>query len=146
MAKNIVNPFLKRYPPNNRFSATGFASQIEQICNYEVFGDSITDKESYRLNLVSMRGEMSKMAGSNSKGVYMFEDGKYDKSKDYSVALRPDISLVQLDEVIEKLSSELEIATKEQKKQIQQELDKAQMKKTELVAQQTSSVASNSAE
>lgn len=146
MAKNISNPFLKRYPPNNRFYSTGFSRQIEQICNYEVFGDSITDKESYRLNLVSMRGEMSKMAGSSSKGVYMFDDGKYDKSKDFSVALRPDISLVQLDEVIEKLSIELENATKEQKKQIQQELDKAQVKKTELIAQQNSSPASNSVE
>lgn len=129
--KKEVNHFLKRYPPNIRYLATGFANQIEQVCNYEVFGDSITDKESYRLNLTSLRGEMSKMTGSNSKGVYMFEDGQYDKDKDFSIALRPDISIVQLDDYIKELNNQLETATKEQAKLIRQELAKAEKQKEE---------------
>ena len=105
------NPFLFRYPPNNFIKSFQSVYCSKVPSNYETFGESITDKEAYRLQLTSNRAQVSSMTGSTAHGQYMFDDGKYDFSKDFSFALRPDISIVQLDEHIEKLKKQYDLAS-----------------------------------
>ena len=99
-----VNPFLLRYPPNNRFIKGAFNEQVEIKIRTDEFGESVVDKESYRLNLTSQRGSIG--IGSNTVGKFMFEDGKYNALKDFSYAMRKDLSIVELDRYIKNLEIE----------------------------------------
>lgn len=106
MAKttNSVNPFLFRYPPNTRFINGAFKEQVEIKIRPDDFGESVVDKESYRLNLTTKRGSID--IGSSTVGKYMFEDGKYNALKDFSYAMRKDLSIVELDRYIKNLETE----------------------------------------
>ena len=81
--KVISNPFLNRYSPNCRFVFGAFKAQTPVVIRKDDFGESITDKEAYRLTLASSRGSIS-AGGSATTGVYMYDDGAYDESKDFS--------------------------------------------------------------
>lgn len=118
-----VNPFLFRYPPNTRFTNGAFKEQCPVQIVKDDFGDSITDKESYRLSLASKRGAIG--SGSMQSGVYMFPDGKYNPDKDYSTLFRSDLSIVQIDEMITKLQSELKDSDGILKEKIESEIKAA---------------------
>lgn len=125
------NNLIKRYPPNYRFNFGAFKEQKEVPIIIDNFGESVTDKESYRLSLASKRGTISSMIGSYQQGAYMFEDGKYDSLKDFSYALRKDLSIVELDEYIENMQARLETADESLKADIQSQIKKAQAAKAE---------------
>lgn len=119
--KAVSNPFLNRYSPNCRFVFGAFKTQTPVIIRKDDFGESITDKEAYRLSLASARGSIA-ASGSLMKGVYMYDDGKYDEAKDFSYIMRKDLSIVQIDEYIKQKESELKDADSKLKKQIENEL------------------------
>lgn len=132
--KKEINPFLYRYPPCSMSeSLMETKKTLQQDLTFEEFGESITDKESYRLNLASMRGGMASLNGSGNVGQYMFEDGKYDIHKDFSYILRKDLSIVEIDEYTERLKKQLESADESLKAQIESELSSLKDKKEEIV-------------
>lgn len=133
--KKEVNSFLFRYPPcSMSLSLHDTKKTLEVEIVPEEFGESITDKESYRLNLASMRGDMASLNGSGNVGQYMFEDGKYDVHKDFSYILRKDLSIVEIDEYTERLKQQLEAADESLKAQIESEIKALSDKKEEVVA------------
>lgn len=132
MAKvNIGNPLIKRYPPNYRFVQGAFINQEELKLTKDDFGESITDKESYRLNLAGKRGSIASI-GSSDKGWYMFPDGKYDHNKDFSYFYRKDLSLVEIDNYIKDMTKAQENADKELRESIQEQIDLANAKIEEI--------------
>ena len=124
------NPLTKRYPPNCRFTIGAFKDQIEVPIRIDEFGESIVDKESYRLSLTSKRGAIGH--GSSFTGAYMFQDGKYDSQKDFSFAIRKDLSIVELDSYIEKLEKEQKYADANLSAQIENEIALANEKRKSL--------------
>ena len=124
-----INFLTLRYPPNNRFINGAFKEQKEVSIRKDNFGESVVDKESYRLSLTSKRGAIGR--GSAYIGQYMFDDGKYDINKDFSYALRKDLSIVELDQYIESKKQELENADKLLKEQIESEIAAAESLKAE---------------
>lgn len=118
-----INPFLFRYPPNNRFINGAWKNQVEEPIIKDDFGESITDKESYRLSLASKRGAIGN--GSSQSGWYMFPDGNYDPNKDFSYIMRQDLSVVDIDRYIEQLQIKLESSDESLKAEIQEQLDAA---------------------
>ena len=104
------NPFLHRYAPNQRFISGAYTKQLLVHLNPTDFGESVTDKESYKLTLAGKRGAISSLMPGQQSGQYMFEDGKYDRSKDFSYILRKDLTIVDIDRYTERLKEELKTA------------------------------------
>lgn len=121
--KDTSNPFLRRYPPNNRFINGAFKEQIEVHIRKDEFGESVTDKESYRLNLTSKRGSIG--TGSTTVGKYMFEDGKYNPNADFSYAMRKDLSIVELDRYIKNLENSYKEFDKNLSAKVEAEIEAA---------------------
>lgn len=118
-----TNPFLRRYCPNSRFNnGEGFNKSIDTIVKFEDFGESITDKESYRLSLLG-HSTSGAIGTSPSGGTYAFPDGKYDYNKDISYVLRPDLTSVQIDEYIKAEKAYNENNDLKLKSQIKKESD-----------------------
>lgn len=126
------NPLLYRYPPNNRFIKGDFKNQVEVKVRKQIFGDSITDKESYRLSLAGKRGSIG--TGSTSTGWYMFTDGKYSHDKDFSYFYRKDLSIVDIDNYIENMKEAQKNADKDLAAEIDVQINLAKEKKEELKA------------
>lgn len=132
MAKTITsvgNPLTKRYPPNNRYINGAFKDQVEIPIRKDEFGESVVDKESYRLSLTTRRGAIGN--GSNYVGQYMFTDGKYDPNLDFSYVMRKDLSIVEIDRYIENLTKQREAADENLKQTIDQQLANAEKLKAE---------------
>lgn len=125
MKSSVSNPFLCRYAPNQRFITGAFINQEETKISPENFGPSITDKESYRLQLVNGVGASSIGAASNP-ACYMFPDGKYEISKDISYILRPDLSPVQIDMYLQSMKDSLEKSDENLKSKIEKDIKYAE--------------------
>lgn len=125
------NPFLFRYSPNCRFLFGAFKTQSMVPVRKDDFGESITDKEAYRLALASSRGSIAS-GGTSRTGVYMFENGVYDESKDFSYIMRKDLTIVELDSYIKQKTEELKNADGDLAKQIEKELSELQYAKENL--------------
>lgn len=136
MAKE--NNLIKRYPPNSRFNYGAFKDQVQVPIIIDDFGESVTDKESYRLSLASKRGSIATI-GSNSyqQGEYMFPDGKYELSKDFSFVMRKDLSIVEIDDYIDKMKSIQKEADESLMEKINVELAKATAAKEKLQKKET---------
>lgn len=143
MAEN-KNPFLFRYPPSNAITLTGFNKQTEVKPVIDVFGDSVTDKESYRLSLAGKRGSIG--TGSTTTGWYMFPDGKYDHNADFSYFYRKDLSIVDIDNYINNMTEAQQNADKKLAAEIQKQIDLANSKKEELSGSQPDKTESSSSE
>lgn len=120
--KSLKNPFLRRYSPNHRFINGAFKSQTLVKEEPVVYGDSITDKESYRLSLASARGSRVNL-GTVQQGQYMYQDGRYNAQNDYSFLFKPGLSIVELDYYIKGLEERLKKSDEDLKADIQQQID-----------------------
>ena len=89
--KESVNPLLRRYAPNQRFITGAYKNQKD-------------------VTLAGKRGAISSLMPSQQAGLYMFEDGEYDRGKDFSYILRKDLSIVDIDRYTERLKKELATA------------------------------------
>lgn len=120
--KELINPLVRRYIPNSRFVEGAFKDTF--VCNpsYEDFGESITDKESYKLSLAGHSLGGASSVGLQS-GSYAFPDGKYVSSKDISSILRPDLSPVEVDEIIQRSKESLESYDERTKVELQKQLE-----------------------
>lgn len=136
------NPLLFRYKPNNRFLNGAWKNQVEQPIIKDNFGDSVTDKESYRLSLASKRGAIA--SGLGQSGFYMFEDGKYDPNKDYSYILRKDLSIVDIDRYIETLQNKLQTSDESLKNEILTQIEAAQQYKLDKDSKEDSNIDNSS--
>lgn len=153
MAKEqIINPLLYRYPINSRFMSMGvYQKQVISPDNKIDVGESCTDKETYRLTMASKRGALGSVNNfgdfSNTKA-YMFPDGIYDSQKDFSMLLRKDLSIVELDEIIANLTEKQKTADADLQAEIAEQLKLATDKKSELskVQDNQSSISEGSAE
>lgn len=131
MAKDtrIDNPFLRRYSPMQRYSnGDGFAVQSAVNLIKVDYGESITDKESYRLNLASSRGSA---LGSPTVGQYMYKDGKYDVNYDFSFIMRKDLTVQEIDNYINFEKSRRAQADEELKKEIDTRLAELEKKRAD---------------
>lgn len=135
MAKE-TNTLILRYPVNSRFMENGIYKNQQPITPSLIeVGESVTDKETYRLTMASKRGALGSINSfgdfSNSKA-YMFPDGQYDSQKDFSLLLRKDLSIVELDEIIQNLTEKQKSADADLKTEIEEQLALANQKKEEL--------------
>lgn len=144
--KNEINTnYLRRYPANYEFDyGEGFHAQTVPPQKKMRVHPSITDKESYRLQLVSMRGAMSALTPERQKGMYMFEDGKYDIHKDISHILRKDLSIVEIDEYIRATKESLETSDKALESEIKANIEALETKKKETIEAQKATKDSSS--
>lgn len=122
---------IKRWKPDFRY-------QSEKLIDVELKGfksteKSLTDKEKYRVNLASLRGQLASGLGSPTVGSYSLKAGEdYDPDNDFSFLNRPDLSLVELHEFIERKKAELEEFDSNLSSKIKEELDVAQSKLSDL--------------
>lgn len=94
---------------------------------------SVTDKEAYRLTLASLRGQLAQGSGSPDVGSYSLKAGEeYNPSKDFSFLNRKDLTIVELDDYIKTMKTQLEEADAELEIKIKQELASAEKKKQTL--------------
>lgn len=126
------NPLLFRYSPNNRYINGAFKNQKCVELKPVDFGESITDKESYRLQLSGKRGAISSLQPTQNKGWYMFEDGKYDIHKDFSYIMRKDLSIVDIDNYTKRLKEELSNADESLAKDIESQIKALEEKKVKI--------------
>lgn len=129
------NNLLFRYQPNSRFNGA-ISKQVQFKRNPVHFGKSITDKESYRLNLVSKQGSIKSSLGSSNTGWYMFQDGKYSFDHDFSHIMRKDLSIVEIDEYINRMKQERQEADKQLKNFIDSQIALAEQAKEEVEKKQ----------
>lgn len=134
---NVSNPLIRRYMPNSRFTDGAFKDTHEVKLIVDDFGESITDKESYRLSLVNGAGASG--SGALNPACYAFPDGKYDIHKDISYVLRPDLSPVQIDMYIKAMQSSLESSDASLKDKIEKDIQYA-----EAIAKRAAAEKSNS--
>lgn len=126
--KNLV---LYRWQPDYRY-------REDKLINYKISlpvdtSVSVTDKESYKITLASMRGMLAQGAGSPTFGSYSIPAGKeYDPNFDFSFVNRPDLTIVELDNFIAYMKSKLENSDDVLAEQINNELELAQTRKSEL--------------
>lgn len=126
--KSKDNPFLRRYTPFDRYSkGDGFAKQpCQKTVFFHTEGDSLTDKESYKLSLAAQRSFAASPVGSTRVGQYMYQDGKYDSSQDMSYIMRPDLTPQEIDRYIKLTENQLTIdrdaLTEEAQKELEQKL------------------------
>lgn len=123
-----TNKLLFRYPPNHRFNGP-ISKQVQFERNIERFGESITDKETFRLNLVSKPGSIAAGLGSSNVGWYMFQDGQYSLDQDFSHVMRKDLSIVEIDEYIKRMTEERKLADENLKQYIDQQIELAEQAK-----------------
>lgn len=139
MAKNnlIDNPTITRWNPDFRYRKDKFVDV--ELKNFKSNDDSITDKEAYRVTLSSLRGELASMSGGSAmQGSYSIPAGEdFDFSKDFSFLNRPDLTIVELDEYIERFKARLEASDKALTADIENQLQLLANKKNELSKQIT---------
>ena len=85
---------------------------------------TVTDQESYRITLASMRGMISRL-GSNNVGSYSLKDGKYNPDFDFSYLNRKDLTIVDIQNFINNYKASIESYDEDLKQRIKIELDKA---------------------
>lgn len=135
MAKSVLisKPTIKRWQPDFRYRDD---KRVDvELNNCKIHDDSVTDKESYRVTLASLRGTLSAQGmGSPTVGSYSIPAGEnYNPRTDFSFLNRPDITIVQLDEYINDFKTRLENADSALAQRIKEELAVVEAKKSELV-------------
>lgn len=111
--------------------------------NFKSTTPTDTDLEAYRITLASMRSPgLGNGTASNTVGTYTFKDGKYDPSIDFSYLNRKDLTIVDIDNYIQNFKKNLENYDNELKIKIEEEIKKAEEKKSDL--QKTSVKSDNS--
>lgn len=145
MVKEKINPFLFRYPPNTRFVVGAYSKQSAVTLHPISFGDSVTDKESYRLSLAGKRGSISSI-GQSQQGWYMFPDGQYSFDKDFSHVMRKDLSIVEIDNYIKTMIEAQKNADQALQAEIETQLIKAYEAKSKLEAKSEDSGGDKSSE
>lgn len=127
---NSIN-FGTRWRPDYRYRSDKFESI--SLSGFKSTEDSLTDKESYRLTLASLRGQLASGSGSPTVGQYSIPSGKqYNPDFDFSYLNRPDITLVELHEFIEERTALLEKYDGDLRLQIQEQVANAQKKAEEM--------------
>lgn len=132
MDKKEISPnYTKRFKPDYAYQLDKFVNV--PLSNFKSMEESITDKESYRVNLATLRGQLATGSGSSTVGSYSIPAGKeYDKRFDFSYLNRPDVTIVELDNFIENMKSNLENYDNDLKIQIQDEIKQAELKAEEM--------------
>ena len=119
--------YTRRFKPDYAYHENKFVNV--SISNFKSTDESITDKEAYRVNLATLRGQLATGCGSPTVGSYSIPAGKkYDKRFDFSYLNRPDVTIVELDNFIENMKNSLENYDSEIKLQIQDEIKQAEAK------------------
>lgn len=119
--------YTKRFKPDYAYQENKFVDV--PLNNFKSTEESITDKEAYRVNLSTLRGQLASGSGSPTVGSYSIPAGKeYDKRFDFSYLNRPDLTIVELDNYIESMKSNLEHYDSDLKLQIQDEIKQAELK------------------
>lgn len=145
--KNEVNTnLLRRFPANYEFDyGNGFHAQVVPPMKKLRVHPSITDKESYRLQLASIRGAMSALTPERQKGTYSFSDGVYDPHKDISHILRKDLSIVEIDEYIRATRESLEATDSTLQNEVKENLVQLEKKREEVLKAEKSTKENSSA-
>lgn len=125
--KEMSTNYTKRFKPDYAYQENKFENV--SLKNFKSTYESITDKEAYRVNLATLRGQLANGSGSPTVGSYSIPAGKeYDKRFDFSYINRPDVTIVELDNFIENMKSNLEHYDSDLKLQIQDEIKQAELK------------------
>lgn len=123
------NPFLRRYSPLDRYTqGSGFASQREYVLNPVDYGESVTDKDSYRLSLAASRAGAGITQAVNP-AQYMYQDGKYNSALDLSFIMRKDLTRQEADAYINAMKLQRQTADETLKAEIDEALKKLESAK-----------------
>ena len=124
--KEIIS-YTRRFKPDYSYQQNKFVNV--SLNNFKSTEESITDKEAYRVNLATLRGQLASGSGSPTVGSYSIPAGKeYDKRFDFSYLNRPDVTIVELDNFIENMKYNLENYDNDLKLQIKEEIKQAELK------------------
>lgn len=128
--------FATRWRPDFRYRDDKF---IEVgLKNFDSTEPSVTDKEAYRLTLASLRGEMAQGTGSRDVGSYSLQPGQeYDPATDFSFLNRKDLTIVELDDYMKVMKTQLEKADEALSVKIKKELAQAELKSQQLKKEQS---------
>lgn len=119
--------YTRRFKPDYAYQENKFVNV--PLSNFKSTEESITDKEAYRVNLATLRGQLATGCGSPTVGSYSIPAGKkYDKRFDFSYLNRPDVTIVELDNFIENMKSNLNKYDSDLKLHIQDEIKQAELK------------------
>lgn len=142
--KSSDNPFLRRWKPDFRYCSDkfDFIRPSDDVGGFVSTDPTVTDTEAYRLTLASARADMASAKGSPSVGSYSIPAGQeYDPKKDFSYLYRPDLSLVELDEYIERFRKCLEDSDASLSERIKAELAAAEERRKEMAGENNADVA-----
>lgn len=137
MAKKNIDekPTIMRWQPDFRYREDKL-KKVE-LGGFKSTESSLTDKESYRITLASLRGELASGMGSPLNGSYSLKAGeKYNPDFDFSFLNRPDLSLVELHEFIEDKRMKLESYDVKLRTEIEKQLQVAEQKAMEMEKQE----------
>lgn len=125
------NKTIKRWHPNFRYiKEKTIDAPLE---NFKSTDPSVTDKESYRVTLASLRGQLAQGSGKIDVGSYSIPVGQeYDPAKDFSFLNRPDLTIVELDEKIALMIKYQQKYDGELKEEMDKQLAQAKEKRNEL--------------
>lgn len=100
---------------------------------------SKTDKEAYRVTLASVRGMLDKgMFGGLNESSYSLQDGVYNPDLDFSYLRRKDLTIVDIDNYIKTMESNLVKFDGDLKERIEETIAEAKVLKDD-VSKETSS-------
>lgn len=127
--------FATRWRPDFRYRDDKFVEV--GLKNFESTEPSVTDKEAYRLTLASLRGEMAQGSGKPDVGSYSLQPGQeYDPKTDFSFLNRKDLTIVELDDYMKIMKTQLEEADEALSVKIKKELAQAELKSQQLKKEQ----------
>lgn len=134
IAESIANPLLRRYRPDYR-SVPGFVDSVESgLDRASALRPSLTDKESGRVSLASIRGVLSGASGSSVQPYYTFKDGKYDDVLDTSFLRRPDLTVADVEAYQDRLQAIADRSSADLKALVDGALKESESVKTELAS------------
>lgn len=109
----------------------------DMSCIYSL--PSKTDKEAYRVTLASVRGMLDKgMFGGLNESSYSLKDGVYNPDLDFSYLRRKDLTIVDIDNYIKTLESNLVKFDGDLKERIEETLSTAKAMKEDIKSDNTS--------
>lgn len=128
----ISIPTIKRWHPNFRYEVE---KKVDApLENFKSTTPSVTDKEAYRVTLASLRGQLAQGSGKIDVGSYSIKAGEeYNPVRDFSFLNRPDLTIVELDERINLMTTYQQKYDGELKAEMDRQLTLAKERRNELV-------------
>lgn len=121
-----------RWKPDFRYQEDKFVKVAQALPIDESV--SVTDKESYRITLASLRGELANGLGNINQSSYSLAAGvPYNPRSDFSYLNRKDLTIVDIDNYIKEFERNLKNSDEVTKQQIEEQLEALKAEREEFI-------------